>query len=147
MRRGMFRVLIAALFGAVIGAVGSWVYCRHLWAADFTQLILDQPRHEMAEAASTLTLLDRGDYSYLADIKKEALSSDLNALSFFPLPSDEKGLRPYKMAARYLEKHPYKSGDTNDDESVNAFLSKIRAAGAGSPALTNSPSRATEPRP
>jgi len=126
MKTTIFKTVASLAVGAVLGGAASALYYRQLFARILSDSILDSSRSQIVETANTLTLLREQKYSQLIKSKEETLSGQIYALSFLPLPNDEKELKVCRMAVRYRQKFPYETGDTNVDQSVKEFLGKVR---------------------
>ena len=125
MKTSVFKTVAVLLIGTSLGGITSALYYRHLLAKSLGDSILNSSRNEIIEATTTLTLLREQKYSELIKSKEEALSGQIYALSFLPLPTDEKELKVFRMAVRYLQMFPYETGDSNVDQSVKDFLAKV----------------------
>lgn len=128
MKIAMYKVLAALLIGLILGIVASGLYYRHRLTTGLSDSILESSRDQIVEAANTLTLLQEQKYSQIINDKEDSLSSQVYALSFIPLPTDKKELRAYEIAARYCQKYPYKTGDSNIDQRVEDFLASVVTA-------------------
>lgn len=120
----MKEYLAILVVGLAIGIVGCWLYYRHL----ISEHILDDVAGEITQCVDTLTLVRKGDYNRLIEEREQVLSGYISSLSATrPMVSlSARDVKALLAAARYYEKYPIASGDTNTDAVVSAFLRDVR---------------------
>lgn len=122
------KVIAAVTCGAVLGGVAIGLYYRQLLRHEMSHSIMQASQSKLLYAVDSLAMLREGRTSEFLENKEEEISSDIYALSQVLSPSSvtEEQRRLFSMVARYREKFPYNTGDSNVDQSVKEFLAKVR---------------------
>lgn len=127
MKHSLVIILVAALgFGAGSLTAGLLEAYRH--ANSVSQTIITASSARIAEAANTLTLLRRGQYAVIINDKEDLLSHEVFALSSAlspQTPVNREPLQALRMARRYREQHPFRTGESNVDQQVEKVLASL----------------------
>jgi hypothetical protein len=125
----IYKYLIGMVIGVVIGFTSCWFYYRH----SITNYAIDPLYSQILKHTSTLTLARSGAYDRLiADRELDlAVTIDVVAQLQSGHPLSERRRKVLLAANRYYEKYPINTEDTNMNQNVSMFLSKVRTVQAG----------------
>lgn len=121
------KMIAAVTCGAMFGGLTVGTYYRELLRHEMSQSIIQASQDKLLHAVDSLSMLRKERAREYCENKEEEISSEVYALSQILSPSSmtEEQRRLFSMVARYRERFPYKSGDSNVDQAVKEFLAKV----------------------